>query len=113
MHFAYAVTIIIACPLVLRVVDSRVRRFHAVVRAIFVGVDDCAVDGNRLGNDAFTGVASRVRDDPATLFTGVAADDVNNGRAVVGEGAVTPTLICAATCWVERVAMGFAFFPPH
>jgi hypothetical protein len=113
MDFAYAITIVIACPFMLSVIDCRVVRLDSMVTAVLVGIDDRPLRWNRFGENAVTGGFVTVRNHPAALFARVAADDMNDRRTVVVIGTMPRLLIRAAAGWIVRVAMGCTFFPPR
>src|SRR5215210_4693268 len=74
----HAVAIVIACPLVLSVIDGRVRRLDPVVTPILVRIDDCAIGRYGFGKYALAGRLVAMADHPAALFATLTADDMND-----------------------------------
>jgi hypothetical protein len=113
MHLADAVSIIVARPFVLAVLDRRVRRRHPLVAPILIRVDDRPDRWNRLGDDAFAGDTIRMSDDPAAFFAGLSADDMDDRRPVVVHRPVTWSFVRSTARWIIGVEMGRTFFPPR
>jgi len=82
VDLAHAVTIVVACPLVLSMIDGRVMQLHSVVVPVLVGVDDRPVTQDRFGQNALAGRLVAVADHPASLFTCLVADDMDDRWSV-------------------------------
>lgn len=113
VNFAHAITIVIASPLVLSVIDGRVFLLDPVVTAVLVRVDDRRFNGNGFRQNAVTGGFVAVCNHPASLFARLTIDDMQNWRAIIVIGAVSRLLIRATTRWITRLRMGRTFFPPR
>lgn len=73
----------IARPLVLAVIDRRVRQLQHVVAAVFIRINHCRLVRDGFGQNALTGRLVAVGDYPTTFFATLPADHVNDWRAVV------------------------------
>jgi hypothetical protein len=113
VHLAAAIPIIISCPLAHAVADGGVGRMAASVALPFVRVEDRAVPGEILSNQARAGVLIRTVTDPKALLARLARDNADDGGAVVRVGTMPPALIGAPTGWIGGIAMGCSFFPPR
>src|SRR5690349_5757086 len=96
VDFPYTITIVIARPLVLTMIDRRVWQIQPVVTAVLIRIDHCRVVWYGFGQNALTGRLVAVGDHPAAFFAALPTDDVNDWRAVVVIGAMPPLLIRAA-----------------
>jgi hypothetical protein len=113
VDLAHTIAIVITRPLVLSMIDGRVLRRDSMVASVLVRIDDCPIGRDCFGQNAMTCRLVAVTDHPAALFARLAADDMNDRRAVVVIGAMPRLLIRAAAGWIVWVAMRVAFFPPR
>ena len=113
MDFAYAITIVIACPFSLSVTDRFVLRVDIGVVCAFVGKQQRAVGRQAGFNNLSAGRTVGVGNHPIAAFATFAADNANNGWTVIGIRAPTSLLIGAAARWIGWVGMRGAFFPPR
>jgi hypothetical protein len=113
VDLAAAIPILISCPLAHAVVDGGMGRMAALVALPFVRVEDRAVPGEILSNQARAGALIRMVTDPKALLARLARDDADNWGTIVRVGTMPPALIGASTGWIGGVAMGGPFFPPR
>src|SRR5690242_14773201 len=96
VDFPHAVTIVIARPLVLAVINRRVRQIQPVVTAVLIRIDHRRVVWDGFGQNALTGGLVAVGDHPTAFFATLPADNVNDWWAVVVIGAMPRLFIRAA-----------------
>jgi hypothetical protein len=113
VDLAAAIPIIIPCPLVHAVADGSMGRMAAPVALPFVRVQGRALQGDILGDQVSARVPVRMVAHPKTLLPRLARDETNDGRAIIGIGAVPPPFIGAAARRITGVRVGRAFFPPR
>src|SRR5262249_29963242 len=111
VDLAAAITIVIARPFMHAVADRRMRRMTATVALPFIGVEDRARNRDICRDQVVTGVFGRVVADPKTALARVPRDDADDGRPVIGEGAMAFALIGPPPGRILRVRMGRTFFP--
>src|SRR5262245_272982 len=113
MHFSHAIAIVIARPLVLRVIDRGMREIQPMVTAVLVGIDDRGIRRHGFTQNTLAGGLITVADHPAALFATLTTDDMNDGRAVIIIGAM-PWLLIGPPPWrIVGIEMGRTFFPPR
>jgi hypothetical protein len=105
--------IIIACPLPNAVTHRGMGWMAAVIALPFIRVQDRALLRDTLGDQVSACAPVRVITDPEALLTCVARDHTDDGRTIIGIGAMPLALIRAPTGRIRGVAMGSAFFPPR
>src|SRR5919106_3640546 len=85
----------------------------ATIALPFVGIQPRAASRHVVGDEGVTSLRVRVVAHPKTLLPRLARDHTDDGRTIVGIGAVSFALIGAAAWRVAGVAMGRTFFPPR
>lgn len=113
VDFADAIAIVVACPLVLPMIDRGMGQSEAMVTAVFIGVDHRRGTRDRFTENALAGCRIAMADHPAAFFARVATNDVNNWRTIIGVGAVARLFVRPTAWWVVWIAMGRAFFSPR
>jgi hypothetical protein len=103
VDFPHTVTIVIARPLVLAMIDRGVRHIQSVVTAVLIRIDHSGVLWDGFGQNAMTGRLVTVPDHPAAFLARLAADDMNDWWSVVVIGAMPGLLIRAAAGWIVGV----------
>src|SRR5262245_37449092 len=111
MHFSHTIAIVIPRPLVLSVIDGRMRQLQPLVTAILVRIDHRGITRDGLAENALAGTFVTVTDHPAPLLPTVSADDMNDRRPVIVVRTVTPVFVRAAARGIVHVAMRRTFFP--
>ena len=111
VHLASAIPVIVPCPLVHAMAAGGVGRMVPPIALACVGVQGRAGPGETLGYERRTGALICVVTDPPALLAGLARDDIDDRRPVIGRGPVPFTPIGAAAWRIARVAMGRALFP--
>src|ERR1700754_4800120 len=112
MNFPYAITVVIPCPLVLAVTDRPVRSLDLIVALPFIGVTNglwLNVVMHMLVQRLAVGMLAHAQ---AALPT-LPANRANHRWPVIFIGAVTAPLVGSTTRRIKRIAVLFAFFPPH
>jgi hypothetical protein len=113
VDLASAITIPIPRPFAHTMRNRGMVRMAAAIALPFVGIEQGAARGHIVGNEGMAGLPVRVVTDPPALLACVPRDDADDGRPIVGIGAVPFTLIGAPAWGGGGVAMGCAFFPPR
>src|SRR6266508_1348050 len=111
MDLAHAISIVVARPLVLAVIDRGVWQVHSVVTAVLIRIHHRRVVWDRLSENALTRDLVAVPDNPAAFFARLAADDMNDRRSIIVVRAVPPLFVRAPTRRIVHVAMWRTFFP--
>ena len=113
MHFAAAITVVIPRPFAHTMGDRGMAWMTAPVALPFVGVQPRTDSRNVFINEAVARPPVRVVAYPKALLACVTRDDADDGRPIVGIGAMASPLIGPSTWRVAGIAMGRAFFPPR
>ena len=113
VDLASAIAIIIPRPLVHAVADRGMGRMAAPIALPFVGIELRAASRHVLRDQGTARARVRMVADPEALLARVPRDDTDDGRTIVGVGAVPFALIGAPAGRIRGVAMGRAFFPPR
>ena len=113
MHFASAITIVIPGPFAYPMADRAMDGMATPVALPFVGVQPRAASRNGFGDEGTARPRVRVVAHPEALLTRVARNNADDGRPVVGIGAVPPPLIGAPPGRIGGIAVRCAFFPPR
>jgi hypothetical protein len=111
VHFASAVAIVIPGPFADAVAHRGMGGMAAVIALPFISVQDRALQWDILGDQVSARVPVRMVAHPKTLLPRLARDNTNDGRSIIGIGAVPPPFIGPAARRVAGVAMGRTFFP--
>lgn len=105
VDFATAIPIIIPCPLVHAVADGAMGRMAPAIALPLVGIELRAASWDILRDQGCAGVRVRMVADPEPVLARVPRYHTDNGRAIIGIGAVPLPLIGAPTGWIQRVRM--------
>lgn len=111
MHLAFPVTIVIARPLKSTVAHRSICRMTSGITVGFISIKHGAPNRNVFVDQFVAGALIGMVTDPKAMFAGLARDQMNNRRAIVGIGAPTGLLIGPSPWRVGLVAMGCTFFP--
>jgi hypothetical protein len=106
MHFSHTIAIVIARPLVLSVIDRRVRQVQPMVTAVLIRIDDRGISRHGFTQNTLAGGFITVADYPAALFAGLATDDMNDRRSVIVIGAMPWLLIGPPPRRIIGIVMG-------
>src|SRR5438270_729725 len=112
MHFPYAITVVIPCPLVLAVTNRPVRALDLIVALPFIGV----TSGLWLGvvmHMLVQSLAAGMRAHAQAALPALPANRANHRWPVIFIGAVTAPLVGSTPRRIKRIAVLFAFFPPR
>jgi hypothetical protein len=90
MDLAHAISIVVARPLVVAVIDRGVWQIHSLVTAVLIRIHHRRVVWDRLSENALTGDLVAVPDQWAAFFARLAADDVDDRRPVRTAAAQDP-----------------------
>jgi hypothetical protein len=113
VHFTSAIAIVIPCPLMDAMTDRRMGRVTPSVALPLIGIQPRAASREVFPDELMTRPSVGVVAHPKTLLARLTRDDTDNGRAIIGIGAVPLALIRAPARRIYRVAMRGAFFPPR
>ena len=109
VDFAFAISIVSTRPLTGAVAHGRVLGMAAVIALPFIRVQDRVLLGDILGDQVSASVPVRTVAHPEPLLPRLARDDADDGRPIIGIGAVPPPFIGAAD---RRGRDGAYFFSP-
>jgi hypothetical protein len=110
MDLALAITMIIPRPFAHPMGNRGMARLAAAITLPFVGIEPCAVQGHMVDKEIVAGLPVRVVADPQVLLAHLVRDDTDDGRTIVGIGAVPFALIGTPPGRISGVAMRRAFF---
>ena len=109
--FTSAIAIIIPRPFVDAVAHPGRGRVAAVTALPCIGVQDRALQRDILGDQGSPRTPVRMVAAPKTLLPRLAREHTDDGRAIIGRGAVPLPLIGPSAWRIVRVARGCAVFP--
>src|SRR2546430_7118677 len=112
MHVPYAITVLIPCPFVLAVTNRPVSSLNLIVALPFIRVTSgfgFGVVMHMLVQGLAVGMLAHAQ---AALPT-LPANRANHRWPVIFIGAVTAPLVGSTPRRIKRIAVLFAFFPPH
>jgi hypothetical protein len=98
MALALAIPIIIARPFAHAMGNRSMARMAAAIPLPFVGIEQGAAWGHIIGNERAAGRPIRMVTDPQALLARVARDDADDGRPIIGIGAM-PFALIGALAW--------------
>jgi hypothetical protein len=113
VDLASAVPVIISGPFVDAVADRGMGGVTPSVAVPLIGIQPCAAGREVFYDELMTRPSVGVVTHPKTLLARLTRDDTENGRTIVGIGAVPLALIRAPARRIRGIAMGGAFFPPR
>src|SRR6266508_2004828 len=83
-----ACPIVVACPLVLTMIDRGMRQIQSMVTAVLVRIDDRCIMRDGFAQNTLAGGLIAVANHPTSLFPALTTDDMNDWRAVIVIGAM-------------------------
>jgi hypothetical protein len=113
MDLALPITIVIPRPFAYTMADHGMGWMTAPVALPFVGVQPRADSRNVFLDEATASPSVRVVAYPQALLARIARNDADDGRPIVGIGAVASPLIGPPPGRISGVGMGRALFPPR
>jgi hypothetical protein len=113
VHLTWAISIIIPCPLMDAVAERGMGGMTAPVALPLIGREPRATRGNVLRDQGRAGVCVGMVADPSALLSGLARDHTDEGRPIVGIGAMPLPLIGVPPGWIGGSSMRGAFVPPR
>jgi hypothetical protein len=108
-----AVPVIISGPFVDAVADRGMGRVTPPVALPLVGIQPCAASREVFHDELMTRPSVGAVTHPEPLLACLTRDETDNGRTIIGIGAVPLALIRAPAGRIRGVAMGGTFFPPR
>jgi hypothetical protein len=113
VHLTPAVALVITGPFADPMADGGMGRMAAMIALPFIGVEDRALLRDMLGDQVRARRPVRMVAHPKPLLPRLTRDDADDGRPIIGVGAVPPPRIGAAARRIAGVARGPPFFPRH
>jgi hypothetical protein len=113
MDLALPITIIIPRPFAHTMSNRGMVRMAAAITLPLIGIEPRAADRDVLRDQPRAGARIGVVTDPPALLARVARDDADDGRPIIGVGAVPFALIGAPPGRIRGISMRCAFFPPR
>ena len=95
MHLPHAIAIVIACPLVLRVIDRGLRQLQPMLPAVLLRRDARCIRRHGFSHNPLAAGLITVADQPTSLFPALATDDMN-ARRTISLRAALPRLLSGA-----------------
>lgn len=113
VHFTSAIASIIPRPLTHAVADRGMVWMTPPGALPFIGIEPRATHRDMLRDQGRTGGRIRMIADPQALLPSLARDHTDDGRAIIGRGAVPLPRVGAPPGRSGGLSMGCAFFPPR
>jgi hypothetical protein len=113
VDLAAAVPVIIPGPFADAVADRGMGWVTPPVALPLIRIQLCAASRKVFHHERMTSPSVRVVAHPKALLASLTRDDTDDGRTIIGIGAVPLALIRASAGRIRGVAMGGAFFPPR
>ena len=111
MDLASAVPIIIAGPFVDPVTDGGMGQMAPMITLPFIGVEDRALPRHILGDEISARAPVCVVAHPKALLAGLTRQHTDDGRTIIGIGAMSLALIRAPAWRILGSRWGVLFFP--
>lgn len=111
VHFTTAIAIIVARPFTLRMTNGAMVGMNLMVGTPLITGQQGGVLGHTLVEQGMTGRPIGMITDPRPLFAGGAGADTDDGRAIIGIGAMPAALVGAPAGGSSGRRWGVLFFP--
>ena len=112
MDFAYAVAIVIACPLMTTMRDSRMSAVKAVITGILIGID-VSVQRSEVFHVTLQRHPFRIDNNSQPNLTPFASNRAENWGTVIGKSSPSAPFISPRPWGVGGVGVFDSFFPPN
>jgi hypothetical protein len=113
MDLAAAIPVIIPRPLVPAMANSGMGAIAAPIALPFIGIQLRADGWDIVRDQGSAGACIGMVADPQALLARVPRHHPDDGREIVGVGAVAFPLVGTSPGWISRIRMGRALFPPR
>jgi hypothetical protein len=111
VHLTEAISIRIPRPLVHAVAEGGMGWMAATIARPFIRIEPRAACWDICGDQVVAGLPVRVIAYPEAILARLSGHHTDDGRAIVGIGAVPFALMGTAAWRIARVTVGCAFFP--